>query len=176
MIQTSKNSILTYAIIVLLIVNITVIGVVLFQKCSSHKQMSCSSSKEMTQNKCLTDFLENDLKFTKEQMLQFRELKSEFHPNAKIFFDSLNNLESNFFTELVKPKTDTTKLYLFASEFGRLQCSLKQKTIEHLIKIKSICNPEQQKKYFNHIMKNRNCRGGMGMSSTAKQNCSDMSK
>lgn len=178
MINTSKNSILTYAIIVLLIVNIVVIGLVLYQKCSFHKNMKgcASSSKDMPQNRCLSEFLDKDLKFSKEQMKQFSELKSEFHPNARIYFDSLEMLEADFFKELVKPQTDTTKLYSYANEFGRLQYVLKHQTIQHLIKIKAICTPEQQKKYFDHIMKNRHCREGMEMRPPQKHGCPDMTK
>ena len=177
MINTSKNSILTYGIIVLLIVNIIVIGLFLFQKCNFHQRMTgCSPSKDMSQNHCLSEFLEKDLQFSKEQMLQFRDLKNEFHPNAKIYFDSLDMLESDFFAELVKPQTDTVKLYSYADEFGRLQYALKHKTIEHLIKIKLICKPEQQKKYFDHIMKNRHCREGMEMRPPRKHGCPDMMK
>ena len=178
MINTSKNSILTYAIIILLIVNIIVIGLVLYQKCSHHKSMpACTpNSRDMSQNRCMSEFLEKDLQFSKEQMKQFGEFKSEFHPIAKTYFDSLDKLESEFFTELVKPQTDTAKLYSFANAFSRIQYGLKHQTIEHLIKIKLICTPEQQKKYFDHIMKNRHCREGMEMRSPEKHGCPEMTK
>jgi periplasmic protein CpxP/Spy len=177
MINTSKNSILTYGIIVLLIINIAVIGLVLVQKCNFHKRMTgCPPNKEISQNRCLSEFLEKDLQFSKEQMQQFKELKNEFHPTAKVYFDSLDMLESDFFAELVKPQTDTAKLYSYAYEFGRLQYALKHKTIEHLIKIKLICKPEQQKKYFDHIMKNRHCREGMEIRPPSKHGCPDMMK
>ena len=178
MISSSKSTILTYAIILLLLVNIAVIGLVIFQKCSHHKPMDCCPppGKEMEKNKCMADLLENDMKFSKEQMKQFHDLKSDFHPTAKLYFDSLEKLESDFFGELVKPQTDTVKLYSFANEFGRLQNGLKHQTIEHLIKIKSICTPEQQKKYFNHITKNRHCNAGLGIVPSKKHDCPEMKK
>ena len=178
MINNSKNSILTYAIIILLVVNIIVIGLFLFQKCSSQKHMfGCShSSKDMSQNRCLSDFLDKDLNFSKGQMQQFDLLKSQFHSDTKTYFDSLDILESEFFTELLKPQTDTNKLYSFADKFSHLQYALKHQTIQHLIKIKLICTPEQQKKYFDHIMKSRHCRAGMDIHPPEKRGCPDMMK
>ena len=178
MINNSKNSILTYAIIILLVVNIIVIGLFLFQKFSSHKLIfGCShSSKDIAPNRCLSEFLEKDLNFSKGQMQQFSSLKSEFHSDTKTYFDSLDMLESEFFTELLKPQMDTNKLYLFANKFGHLQYALKHQTIEHLIKIKLICTHEQQKKYFDHIMKNRHCRAGMDVRPPEKRRCPDMMK
>ena len=116
MIKASKNGILTYAIIILLIVNIVVTGIVLYQKYSNHKttRMCSEHGKAMSQNSCMTDFLDKDLKFSDGQMQQFHKLKSEFRPIAKVYFDSLEMLESDFFSELVKSQTDTAKLYSFA--------------------------------------------------------------
>lgn len=177
MIKPTRNGILTYAVIILLIVNIAVTGIVLYQKYCNHRGSGCSvPGKGMDKNLCMSEFLEKDVKFTDGQMQQFHKLKSEFHPIAKIYFDSLEMLESNFFTELVKPQTDTTKLYSFAQEFSRIQFGFKHQTIEHLIKIKSICSPEQQKKYFDNIMKNRHCREGMEMHSPEKLRCPEMKK
>ena len=178
MITTSKNSILTYAIIVLLLINIIVTGIVLYQKYSNHRKDSCCNEKgkHMDKNLCMSEFLDQDLKFSKAQMQHFQELKNDFHPIAKIYFDSLENLESEFFKVLENPKTDTTKLYAFANEFGRIQYGLKHKTIEHLIKIKLMCSPDQQKQYFDHIMKSRPCREGMEMRPHQKHPCPDMKK
>jgi hypothetical protein len=181
MINTSKNSILTYAIIVLLVINIVVTGTVLCQKYCHHRKGpdGCQASgKHMDKELCMSEFLHNDLNFSKKQMDQFHQLKSEFHPVAKTYFDSLEMLENKFFTEITKPQTDTAKLYSFAREFGRIQYGLKHKTIEHLIKIKMMCSPDQQIKYFDHITKNRHCREGMEMPPPPgeKHGCPEMKK
>ena len=176
--NTSKNSILTYAIIILLVVNIIVIGMVMIPKYCSHRADRCcaANSKDLSQNKCLSKFLEKDLNFSSSQMNQFNELKTDFHTNTKVVFDSLDMLESDFFTELLKPQSDSNKLYAFANKFGHLQYVLKHQTIEHLIKIKKICSADQQQKYFDRIMKNRHCRAGIDMNSAQKQQCSDKGK
>jgi hypothetical protein len=128
---------------------------------------------EMTQNKCMSDFMKDEMKFTEVQMKQFHDLKSNFHPTAKLYFDSLDQLETRFFEEITKPVTDSVKLYSYAAEFSRLQHGLKHKTIQHLLTIKSICNPDQQKMYFEHIMKNRHCRDGLVMRPPGKHGCPD---
>jgi periplasmic protein CpxP/Spy len=176
MINSSKSNILTYAIILLLVVNIIVIGLLLFQKYTSNRSMGCcpSGKTEMIQNKCLSEFLEKDLKFSKNQMQQFTQLKNDFQLKTNLCFDSLDLLENQFFSEINKPQADTTKLYSYANKFGRIQSELKHQTIEHLIKIKAICNTEQQKMYFDHIMKNRRCHGGMDIRSIGKHGCPNM--
>jgi hypothetical protein len=178
MINFQKNNILTYSIILLLLINIGVIGMVVFQKCSMHRpKHGCPPpGKDMAENRCMAEFLQQDLKFSKEQMDKYKDLKSQFHPKAKFYFDSLEKLESDFFIELEKPNTDTTKLFSYAQQFSRLQYDLKHQTIEHLIKIKLICSPEQQKKYFNHILENRHCREGMEMPPPDRHSCPEMKK
>jgi Spy/CpxP family protein refolding chaperone len=66
--------------------------------------------------------------------------------------DSLSTLLVAARTQLAhalsEEKLDTTRVNTLLDEIGRLQLSAQKKVISHLLSVKSILNPKQQKKFF----------------------------
>jgi hypothetical protein len=155
-----KKRLIIYLLIFLVIINLTALLTFLYFKWSADKPHGFPPGNRFAMHRCISEFCKNELNLSKDQMIKFQKIKSDYHSQANIYIDSLELLRKSMFEELALSQPDKQKLNKIANDIGRLTVTLKLKTIDHFLAIRSICTPEQQKKYFDFIMSKNSCGPG----------------
>lgn len=91
--------------------------------------------------------LSRALKLSPEQEEDFAVIRKNFH----LKFDSLDfeirNVSKAIMDELSVDNPDKNKLEELIQKYGELQIAQKQVMVNHLLDVKSMCNPEQQQRF-----------------------------
>ncbi|MDR3653820.1 MAG: hypothetical protein P4L34_12735 [Paludibacter sp.] len=141
----NKIKILSWTVVVLIVLNLTTIGTILYHNYreSTDKVVEINvERKNMINGK----FFRQTLGFNQNQMQVFREANHEFRPKANKIIFSIDSLKNEMFTELKKAKSDTIRLNFLSRETGNLHAELKRETNRFYLKIKMVCTPEQLNK------------------------------
>lgn len=91
-------------------------------------------------------FFRDQLNLSSEQLNVFRELNREFNQSARKESNVLEDLRTEMVKEMVKASPSAERLDSIALEVGRHHSALKKITISYYLKMKAVCNSEQQKK------------------------------
>lgn len=138
-----KKNIVFTAAIVLTIINLVAFGTLLYNRWNCSKASSCSEGREQR-----FEQMKRELTLSAKQTAQLDTYRTTFHMEL----DSLSTLLVAARTQLAhalsEEKSDTTRVNTLLDEIGRLQLSAQKKVISHLLSVKSILNPKQQKKFF----------------------------
>ena len=106
------------------------------------------------------DFIGRTLQLAPEQREQFCVLRDNFRQN----FDSIDNqvrAVSRLIMEQISqtnPNNDT--LNMLVNRYAELQKEQKTRMVEHLLEVKSMCNPEQQKQFCRIMGRMKNFQRG----------------
>ena len=131
----------TWTVIILSIILLAVVGTMLFFTLSN-------KSKEQSRHQGqFGQMLKKELGLSPEQEKRFKEFRTEFEQVTKPVFDSLEKKRIAMVKELSHSKPDTSILYRLSDEIGLLHAQLKRRTVDNILKMKSICTPEQLKKF-----------------------------
>jgi len=141
--ETQSKSKLLYLIIILLVVfNIGTLSFMWYRELNAPKlqdgRMPPKSGKE---------FLEEELKFSKEQNEKLEKLKEEHSAKIRKIKDEQKDLKDLFFSNLSKPDIDSNKISEIASQIGMSQKQVELATFYHVRKIREICDENQKKKF-----------------------------
>lgn len=138
-----KKNIVFTAAIVLTVINLVAFGTLLYNRWGCSQTPSCSEERDQR-----FEQMKQELALSAEQTSQLDLYRTTFH--AEI--DSLSTLlviaRTRLAHALSEEKLDTTRVNTILDEIGRLQSSAQKKVISHLLFVKSILNPKQQKKFF----------------------------
>jgi Spy/CpxP family protein refolding chaperone len=91
-------------------------------------------------------FFKKELGFSKEQEKKAIEFRHQFFQNMGSIFTSLEQKRIAIINELNKPQPDTVVLNQIADDYGVLHAQLKRETVRQLLRLRTICTPEQVKK------------------------------
>lgn len=158
----NNNKTLIGMVVLLLILNITTVGTILYNK---HKKTTEDKSivlNEAGNNMLNCHFIKESVGFDQKQMQDFRTANLEFRPKANRIISQIDTVKNRMFSELKKTKSDTLKLNALANQTGALHAELKRETNRFYLKIKTMCSPEQLKKLqstFSPLF----CKGNCGM-------------
>ncbi len=136
----------TWTVIILSIILLAVVGTMLFFTLSN-KSKEQSKEEASRHEGQFGQMLRKELGLSSEQEKSFKEFRAEFEQITKPVFDSLAKKRIAMVKELSKSKPDTAILYRLADEIGFLHAQLKRRTVDNILKMKSICTPEQLKKF-----------------------------
>ena len=153
--QEIKYKIIIWALIVLVVLNTTAIGTILY-----NRYLTKSYLYNNTRRGRAVGSVVNKIGFSKEQRqkaFQFRDMHWKYN---KLIFDELQNQRQRLVMELAKDVPDTLKLDEIAHDIGNLHYELKKETIKHALEMKSICTPKQKKELFLILNDITNDRGG----------------
>ena len=140
----SKNQILTWAVVLLVIMNVVTIGTILYHNYSENQKkdnigISTGSGVNMLNGK----FFRQTLGFNEQQMDAFREINRSFRPLVIDLTFGIDSLKNVMFTELQKPAPDTLKLNSMSEQIGQRHGRLKYETYKFYLSIKKVCISEQ---------------------------------
>jgi hypothetical protein len=156
----SKNQLLTWAVVLLIIMNAVTIGTILYHNYNENKAtdnivISTGPGVNMLNGK----FFRQTLGFSEEQMEDFREINQGFRPYVMGLTDDVDSLKNEMFAELQKADPDTTRLNAMSKQIGELHGRLKYETYHFYLNIKKICTPAQGvelEKNFQPLFKTEN--------------------
>lgn len=96
------------------------------------------------------------------QWQQFRTHEEQYRISLGRLIDQSVKLEADIMAELSKLNPDRNVLNRHVAETGKLKAETRQLTIDHFLTLKSICNPEQDKKLnalFREMERGQGLRG-----------------
>lgn len=150
-----RTKIYIWLIIILLATNLATIASVLYH-IYAEKATTPVQNAEMP-NEQRTRFLVDQLNLDMQQAGQFREMNRTFNRTANPITRNLESLRLQMLEEMAQATPDTAKLETITREIGDLHRELKNATVEFYIRMKTICNEEQQTKLYQifHSMLNQ---------------------
>lgn len=131
----NKKRLAIITIVVLLIINITTIGTVLYH---THIKPKRVYDKERTYRNT-----KKHMRFTREQRVLFRKKVMEFRKKTNPLHHQISEIRSHILDELAKQNPDTTLIFDLNEKAGELHLELKRQTILNLIELKQSWDPEQ---------------------------------
>ena len=143
----NKNKILIWIIIILLAINVSTVATIAYHFYTHGRVERINKRKHVRiPNKRFGHFMFRELNLTKPQRKQFQKFRHNYQHNAKILTKEMKEKRNEIFEELSKENPDTIRLYEMAEDIGIFHKNLKKQTIRHYLKMKKICNKQQQKK------------------------------
>lgn len=139
-----KNKFLTWAVVVLAILNMSTIGTIIYHILTEKNEMSRSSERYASPLNG-RDFMQT-LDFTHGQREQFHLMNSSFRTSVKEINKELDLHKNSLFSELRKTNPDTVTCNRISAEIGALHKVLKVKTYRFYLDVKKICRADQQEK------------------------------
>jgi Spy/CpxP family protein refolding chaperone len=136
-----KIRFIVITILVITIVNIVALALVLRYSFHEHRNNRTVEKKEHSGKGF--DYLKEKLELTPEQVSLFRNEKDSFFASANLVFDELEKKRLEMINEFGKPNPDTVRLYALAAEMGINHGELKRYVVDHMLKLRSYCTPEQ---------------------------------
>ena len=96
-------------------------------------------------------YIRDELNFDDNQFNKFLDLRAKNKEKQHAIVEKLAQKREEMMKELSSNTPDTTKLEQIAEQIGSLHKELKNKTIEHFLEVKKICNPSQEEMFNNLI-------------------------
>lgn len=140
--NNSKNRILFFLVIFLLITNMAML--IYFTSFEKH---SAKANHSENKRGPVTSFLLNDLGFSKEQMDMVDSLKKEHRAASKPLFDELGKSKDNFYALIGHPGLNDSLLKSAAKEIGERQAALDLQFFQNFISFRKLCTPQQLSKF-----------------------------
>lgn len=141
--KIKKTDILWFAIILLLVLNLSTIGTIVYQNhatSNEREQIVIEPNCDPISGQC---FRQN-LNFNAEQMKEFRAINRKFRTSAQKIINSIEQLKREFFKELSQESTNQRDIKELSREIGHQHEALKVATAHYYLQLKEICNSEQQ--------------------------------
>lgn len=146
----NKRSWMVWVIAVLVVMNLTTILTVLYNrsKLSEDKEVSAPAPgmTESSSIKYSGRYFREVLGLSMEQMKKFAEFNPEFRQKVKAINWDLADKRHDMLNEMAKKGCDTNRLNALSDSIGYLHATLKKSTYMYYLSFKNICNQEQQKK------------------------------
>ena len=142
-----------FIIIILAIFNISTIVAIIYHLRVEHRSMRNENREE---NKDRGRHLADKIGFDKAQAIQFDTLRADFGRKAKIIMSSIQEKKLEMMNEFTIETPDTAKLYKLTIDIGNLHAQMRRLSIDHFMRVKKICSPEQKTKFldlFRNMMK-----------------------
>lgn len=93
------------------------------------------------------DFLTRELKLDEEQRRQYEALRDEHHAMVEELQHTSRQLHQQYFSQLHGAKTDSATILDMAENMAGIQKQIDLITFYHFQKVRTICRPEQQKRF-----------------------------
>jgi len=147
----TKNKLAFWAIVILIILNITTLSLVLLRGGPPRPEERFMRGPEDAPPPDALMFLEKELNFSREQAEQLKLLRETHFKGSKELLDSIHLLKKEILSELRNEISDPEKIKSPASEIGKLQTEFELMIFNHFAEIKNVCDKEQKIKFANLI-------------------------
>lgn len=142
----SQNKILIWLVMFLLLLNLSVIGTIIYHKYKiEHKSSSFVPQQFSGRGKIQGggSFLKEYLRLDEKQFTRFRITRNEFQQKAEIINNSLKEKRIEFLNELEKSNPDEAIIRKVSEDIGKLHADLITETSLYYLDLNSLCTKEQ---------------------------------
>jgi Spy/CpxP family protein refolding chaperone len=143
----NKYSILVWSVVILVVLNISTVATILYQKHSAQNQGSADQNNNFSgrdrQDSFSGRYFRGKLNLTPEQLQEFQKFNPEFRNKAREINMQLYDLRNRMLQEMAVEKNDTAELNAISDSIGKLHGDLKKLTYRYYLDLKHICMPEQ---------------------------------
>jgi Spy/CpxP family protein refolding chaperone len=144
----NKRSWMVWAIVALVIMNLSTLATILYhQYQSSTPNTIVTDERQLEANteKFSGRYFRDKLNLDNDQMDRFREFNPVFRQQARAITIDLATKRSQMLSEMTATNSDTGRLNTLSDSIGKLHSDLKKITYRYYLDLKDICNPEQDK-------------------------------
>jgi protein CpxP len=127
-------------LVVLLILNITTLSYIWVNKSGMNEQGGPHRLDVFS-------FLCKELQFTEQQQGQYENLRNEHHQSIERIQQKATRFRERFFDLIHTSPTDSIQVKQLADSIASTQQKIELTTFYHFQKVRTICTPEQQKKF-----------------------------
>jgi len=138
-----RRNIVYAAAIILTVVNLAAFGTLLYNRWGHAQPSQLSDLRDQR-----FEQMKRELALSGEQTAQVDVYRTTFHAELDSLSTQLVTARTQLAHALLEDKLDTARVNSLLDNISRLQSSAQRKVISHLLSVKSILNPEQQKKFF----------------------------
>lgn len=158
--KMNKTRLLIWVIIILVAVNLaTIISGVIY----SSKSRNTEPTREEVPFNQRAKFFHDQLGLTQDQRNSFLQFNREFNQEARGLTDKMNTLRHRMVQEMAASNPDRGKLDKICNDIGSLHSQLKKATVDYYLKMKNVCDSEQQKLLSNLFERMLNSDGNIEM-------------
>ncbi len=137
--MTSKRFITT-ALVFLVVLNITLLGMLWWQNTNRPFQGSPVSVREFNRHHSFT----TQLGLTEAQALSFRNLRQEHFRKVAPEMEVIAQLKKQLLNESLSGKPDAKKIAILAESIGKNQAAIERELALHFNALGKVCTPEQR--------------------------------
>lgn len=159
----NNNKILIGIIGLLVLLNLTIVGTILYRKNEITSYQSQENSQKVLPTNHLGSFFKEELNLSNKQQRAFQSIRHEYHQNSDILLEKMDKNRNDILTELGKETSDTINLNKLSKDLGFLHTELKNLTMNYYLDMKGICNEKQKEKLFQIFKSMVNVNGDISM-------------
>jgi Spy/CpxP family protein refolding chaperone len=93
----------------------------------------------------------NILKLTNEQISDFSHIELAYRAETQIYIHQLDSIDLEILEEIKSENPDEEKLNVLTTSAGTIQSRLKKATVDHFLRIRALCTPQQRER-FNEVI------------------------
>ena len=138
-----KNKLLYTLIVILVVLNLGTLSFMWYMKLNPPRPETMQAPPPISG----ADFLNEELKFSKEQNEKIEKLREEHFQTVRKIKDEGRGLRDLFFSNLSKPDIDSAKVYEIANAIAMSEKQVELATFYHMRKIREVCDTNQKKKF-----------------------------
>ena len=146
----NKGRWMIWAIIILIVINLTTIVTVVHNRRQlSNKGLTPASERGMSESASMQysgRYFRDSLNLSMDQMRKFSDFNPGFRQAVMAINIDMADKRHKMLIEMAKNVCDTNRLNNLSDSIGYLHARLKKETYQYYINFKNICNQEQQRK------------------------------
>ncbi|MGC8823731.1 MAG: Spy/CpxP family protein refolding chaperone [Bacteroidales bacterium] len=146
-----KNRILLILVIVLVLINVATIVTIVWQTKKLSRFDRPPFMGKLYGHRNFQEYVIKELHLDSLQAKAYMAADSLFRANSKAIFMDMQQLRKQMVEEILKANPDTVRLSELSKQLAVEHIRLKDNTFEFLLKLKKICNPDQQAMLNEHI-------------------------
>lgn len=134
----SKNRLVFWIFIVLILINVSALVTFYFYSTRVKEVPACCSEEEKSQRA-----LSNELGLTDGQSATVAEINNAYREKARPIAMSIRETRELILAELEKATPDTAMITQWARSIATLQMGMQQQNIKQYLELKKVCTPQQ---------------------------------
>lgn len=138
----SKYKIVFWAVIVLLILNVSVLGTMVYRYYTQQRMVRKHVELPLQRHKTAS-FMRSELELGDEQFKGFQEARAAHQQQVFTMHNRLRSLRSAYLDELMKQSPDTSLLSSMRDSIGIMHAGMMKSTGDYYGRIRKICSDKQ---------------------------------
>jgi hypothetical protein len=144
----SKNTVLIWAVLLLLVLNASIVGTMLYRNIRDSRIMNNPHVPMPLHlhQPAPGAFLKDELGLSDEQFLRFRESREQYQTRVREMNHRIGIVRRNYLQELMRKQPDTVHLTLTCDSIGLMHAALMKETGQYYHQIRKLCQEDQVEK------------------------------